>query len=64
MSIKALMKMFTCMIVITLPTIAIAQPGGDFGDPDAMVPIDGGLSLLLAAGVGYGVKKARAKHKS
>lgn len=27
------------------------------------VPIDGGLSLLLAAGIGYGVKRARSKAK-
>jgi hypothetical protein len=36
-----------------------AQPGGDGeGDPD-LIPVDGGLGFLLAAGVGYGVKKAR-----
>jgi hypothetical protein len=29
-------------------------PGGP-GDPD--VPIDGGISLLIAAGIGYGLKK-------
>ncbi len=34
-------------------------PGGEpGGDPD-LIPIDGGLGFLLAAGVGYGVKKAR-----
>ena len=27
------------------------------------VPIDGGLTLLLAAGVGYGVKRARKNFK-
>jgi|KBSMisStaDraftv2_1062788.scaffolds.fasta_scaffold668882_2 hypothetical protein len=32
------------------------------GDPDA--PIDGGISLLLAAGVGYGLKKANDKRKN
>ena len=34
---------------------------GDPGDPRA--PLDGGLSLLLAAGVGLGVKKAFRKNK-
>jgi hypothetical protein len=35
------------------------DPGGDpGGDPD-LIPVDGGLGFLLAAGVGYGVKKAR-----
>ncbi len=34
-------------------------PDGDpGGDPD-LIPVDGGLGFLLAAGVGYGVKKAR-----
>jgi hypothetical protein len=35
--------------------------GGTGGRND--VPLDGGLSLLLAAGVGYGVKRARSKSK-
>ena len=41
-------------IIILLPAIAHAQPP-DF--PNA--PVDGGLSLLIAGGVGYGVKKIR-----
>ena len=32
------------------------DPGGGQGDPPG-VPIDGGISLLLAAGVAYGGKK-------
>jgi hypothetical protein len=32
--------------------------GGPPTDPDAEVPFDGGLSLLLAAGTAYGAKKA------
>ncbi len=47
------------MIISTaLPFFAMAQDPG--GGPD--VPIDGGLSLLLAAGTAYGVKKYR-EHK-
>ena len=44
-----------------IPSIANAQidPGED---PDA--PIDGGLSLFVAAGVAYGVKKARDHKKN
>lgn len=38
-------------LLLFVPTLLFAQ-----GDVDA--PIDGGLSLLIAAGVGYGVKKA------
>ena len=44
-----------CMVV---PMLAHAQP-----DPPNDTPIDGGLSLLLAAGVGYGVKKYRDRKK-
>jgi len=43
--------------VVFLPILLHAQlePGGD---PD-YAPIDGGLSLLIAGGIGYGVKKVR-----
>ena len=46
------------LAVLCLPVLAHAQGP----DPDA--PIDGGLSLLLAAGVGYGVKKIRDNRKA
>ena len=42
------------IVIVVLPAIAHAQPP-DF--PDA--PVDGGLSLLIAGGVGYGLKKLR-----
>lgn len=45
---------------IFFPILSMAQDPG--GDPDA--PIDGGLSLLLAAGTAYGVKKYRDYKKS
>lgn len=45
-----------CLLFI-LPTVLHAQPG--FGDDVNDVPIDGGLSLLVAAGVGYGAKKIK-----
>ena len=41
------------------PILALAQDPG----PGPDVPIDGGLSLLVAAGVGYGVKKIREERK-
>ncbi len=46
-------------IVLALPIFALAQDPG--GGPD--VPIDGGLSILLAAGAAYGVKKYRDHKK-
>ena len=33
-------------------------------DVDDVVPVDGGLSLLVAAGIGYGVKKIKAAKKT
>jgi hypothetical protein len=42
-----------------LPSLVHAQPV--FDDDVNDVPIDGGLSLLIAAGVGYGAKKMRDK---
>ena len=56
-------------LVITCSAIALAQPnnGGPGADPDPVAPtdtpIDGGVSLLLAGGVAYGVKHLRARRK-
>ena len=50
------------IICILLPNIGFAQvvvvvdPGCDPFDP--LCPIDGGVSLLIAAGIGLGAKKA------
>jgi hypothetical protein len=49
------------LMLFVLPAIAIAQPG--FGDDVDDVPVDGGLSLLVAAGVGYGIKKVKQSRK-
>jgi hypothetical protein len=38
------------------------DPGGD-PDPGAAVPFDGGLSLVVAAGLAYAAKKGRDKRK-
>ena len=57
---------FLLIILTCLPALAHAQvPPGDPGcDPlDPLCPIDGGLSLLLALGVGYGIKKVRNSDK-
>lgn len=45
-------------ILFLLPAISHAQPG--FTDDVSDVPVDGGLSLLVVSGVGYGTKKLRA----
>ena len=46
------------MFCVGLPMLALAQP-----DPPIDTPIDGGLTLLLAAGAAYGVKKYRNSRK-
>jgi hypothetical protein len=56
MKIKIL-QITVILIVLLLPQLLHAQPG--FGDDVGDVPIDGGLSLLLAAGAGYGIKKMK-----
>ena len=59
---KIKMLCFLMLIVIAfMPVLLHAQVGGPGGDPD--VPIDGGLCLLMAAGVGYVVKKGYDKRK-
>jgi len=55
------------LVFILLPTLIYAQggPGDPGGDPDpgTNVPIDGGLSVLLALGIGYGAKKVNDLRK-
>lgn len=46
------------IVFIFFPTLAHAQPD-PCTDPFAYCPIDGGLSFLLAAGIGYGIKRVK-----
>ena len=48
-------------LVMPLNSSAQGDPGCDPLDPSC--PIDGGLSLLIAAGIGIGAKKAYEKKK-
>ena len=61
--VKASKYLLPILIIVLLvfPSIVNAQPG--FGDDVDDVPVDGGLSLLVAAGVGYGVKKLKRNKK-
>jgi len=45
----------------TLFAQSTGNPGDPGGDPDA--PIDGGIVVLLAAGVLYGIHKLRVEKK-
>jgi hypothetical protein len=51
------------LFMVALPILVLAQPGFGGGDVDDTVPLDGGLSLLVVAGVGYGAKKISEKRK-
>lgn len=61
-----LLPVFT--LVVAVGTAALAQgtggplPGGTTPDPTA-IPLDGGVSLLLAGGVAYGLKHLRKRRK-
>ncbi len=50
------------VVFCLVPSLVHAQPDPG-SDPDAVVPIDGGLSFLAAAGVAYGVKKIKDRRK-
>ena len=58
--IVLILSMLTLAVLYTMPLLA--QPPSLPSLPGA-APIDGGLSLLVAAGVGYGAKKIREKRK-
>lgn len=58
------------LLLLTMaPVIISAQSIGSIGDPgcdpfDEACPIDGGLSLLIAAGIGLGARKAYQRRKT
>jgi hypothetical protein len=51
--------MLFLVFAISFKALAIDNDGGLQDD----VPVDGGLSLLVAAGVGYGFKKMKNRKK-
>lgn len=52
-----------CLLTTPLTTLAL-DPGNPGCDPlDPACPIDGGLSLLIAAGVAVGARKAYQSRK-
>jgi hypothetical protein len=58
---QAVKSVYFLLILVVFTFVAahaqVPDPGGDVDQ----VPIDGGLSLLVAAGVGYGAKKLKEK---
>ncbi|TKK70292.1 hypothetical protein FC093_05970 [Ilyomonas limi] len=66
------MKLKHCITALLLiaainftPTRVNAQVefGDEGGDPDTNVPFDGGIGILVAAGVAYGIKKKYEHNK-
>ncbi|MBF9238671.1 hypothetical protein I2I05_14800 [Hymenobacter sp. BT683] len=56
--------MLALCVLTSLPTFAQPSSGGPTpANPlePAAVPIDGGVSLLLAGGVAYGIKQLKAR---
>ncbi len=55
----------SALIFSAILFVAITTVKADIGDAggDVDLPIDGGLSLLVAAGVGYGAKKLKDSRK-
>jgi hypothetical protein len=54
---KASLQLVLQMIFIFFPLVCMAGPG--FEGEQQEVPVDGGLSLLVAAGAAYGARKLR-----
>jgi hypothetical protein len=60
--IQGIYKLVIVALVLLAPAILLAQPPG-FDDGVEDVPVDGGLSLLIAAGAGYGARKLKKNKK-
>ena len=59
-----LMTGMVLLAIVIHPIKGTAQVSDPGCDPlDTLCPIDGGLSLLIAAGIGLGAKKAYDKRK-
>lgn len=54
-----MLQLIVLVVSLITPYLLHAQPG--FTDDTNDVPIDGGLSLLIITGVGYGAKQLRNK---
>jgi preprotein translocase subunit SecY len=54
-----IITIFSILIVIFTVLPNLSAKAQVLPDPDA--PIDGGVSLLIAAGIGYGIKKNKER---
>ncbi len=55
---KNLLQTFVIIMILFTPYIVMAQPTFEEDAEDTAAPIDGGISLVVAAGIGYGLKRA------
>ena len=55
--------LFAALLLLANISTLRAEDLGTEADPPSMgdIPVDGGLSLLLAAGAAYGVKRVRKR---
>ena len=60
LKISTVQQLIILAALFLVPSILHAQ-SPTFTDDTSDAPIDGGLSLLVAAGVGYGAKKLKEK---
>jgi hypothetical protein len=61
---KKILYLFLLFISLTVSVFSqedLLAGEVDPPDPGGLVPVDGGLSLLLAAGVAYGVSRRRKR---
>lgn len=71
---RNILTTLTLLMLMIAPLLLTAQtatpppdPGSGYtdGDPDATpIPFDGGLTLLIAGGLVYGLKKSREKNSN
>jgi hypothetical protein len=64
---KRIFKFRAIAIIVVIMFISVGGQSqitwdDDAQQQDAMVPLDGGLSLLLGAGAVYGIRKLRKKN--
>jgi len=69
-AIKSFKSSFLIIVLLTASLSGFSQNGAgfDLGDPDATpettnAPLDGSLSVIVALGAGYAIKKARDERK-
>lgn len=61
---KSVLISIILLVVMIVPSLLIAQTPPPDDPSDVLVPLDGGLSLLVAAAVGYGSKKMYDSRKN